>query len=60
MEPTDASPATSNITVRRGEPLVVITDGNKNDGDLHVLTNINATVNRGEVVVVIGPGGSGR
>ena len=60
MEPTETSPATSNITVRRGEPLVVITDVNKNYGDLHVLKNINATVNRGEVVVVIGPSGSGK
>jgi glutamate transport system ATP-binding protein len=60
MEPTDASPATSNITVRRGEPLVVVTDVNKHYGDLHVLKNINATVNRGEVVVVIGPSGSGK
>ena len=60
MEPTDTSPATSNITVRRGEPLVVITDVNKHYGELHVLKNINATVNRGEVVVVIGPSGSGK
>jgi glutamate transport system ATP-binding protein len=60
MEPTETSPATSNISVRRGEPLVVVTDVNKHYGDLHVLKNINATVNRGEVVVVIGPSGSGK
>ncbi|MDH6236637.1 amino acid ABC transporter ATP-binding protein [Cryobacterium sp. CG_9.6] len=60
MEPSDSSPATSNITVRRGEPLVVIKDINKHYGELHVLKNINAVVNRGEVVVVIGPSGSGK
>ena len=60
MEPTDSAPATSNITVRRGEPLVVVTDVNKNFGDLHVLKNINTGVTRGEVVVVIGPSGSGK
>ena len=60
MEPTDSSPATSNITVRRGEPLVVVKDINKHYGELHVLKNINAVVNRGEVVVVIGPSGSGK
>jgi glutamate transport system ATP-binding protein len=60
MEPTDSAPATSNITVLRGEPLVVVTDVNKHYGDLHVLKNINAVVNRGEVVVVIGPSGSGK
>src|ERR687894_612562 len=60
MEPTNLSPATSNITVRRGEPLVVVKDVNKHFGDLHVLKNINSTVNRGEVVVVIGPSGSGK
>jgi len=60
MEPTNATPATSNITVRRGEPLVVVKDINKHYGELHVLKNINAVVNRGEVVVVIGPSGSGK
>jgi glutamate transport system ATP-binding protein len=60
MEPTDPTTATSNITVRRGEPLVVVTDINKHYGELHVLKNISATVNRGEVVVVIGPSGSGK
>jgi glutamate transport system ATP-binding protein len=53
-------PATSNIAVRRGEPLVVLTDVNKHYGELHVLNNINTVVNRGEVVVVIGPSGSGK
>jgi glutamate transport system ATP-binding protein len=60
MEPTDPSPATSNISVRRGEPLVVVKDVNKHFGELHVLKNINSVVNRGEVVVVIGPSGSGK
>jgi glutamate transport system ATP-binding protein len=60
MEPTDLSPATSNISVRRGEPLVVVKDVNKHFGELHVLKNINSVVNRGEVVVVIGPSGSGK
>ncbi|TFD08975.1 MULTISPECIES: amino acid ABC transporter ATP-binding protein [unclassified Cryobacterium] len=60
MEPSDSSPATSNITVRRGEPLVVVKDINKHYGELHVLKNIHAVVNRGEVVVVIGPSGSGK
>ncbi|MBG6057481.1 glutamate transport system ATP-binding protein [Cryobacterium sp. MP_M5] len=60
MEPTESAPATSNITVRRGEPLVVVKDVNKNFGDLHVLKNINTVVTRGEVVVVIGPSGSGK
>ena len=60
MEPTETSPATSNITVRRGEPLVALTDVNKHYGELHVLKDINATVARGEVVVVIGPSGSGK
>jgi glutamate transport system ATP-binding protein len=55
-----AGPATSNISVRRGEPLVVLTEVNKHYGDLHVLNNINTVVNRGEVVVVIGPSGSGK
>lgn len=55
-----AGPATSNISVRRGEPLVVLTDVNKHYGELHVLNNINTVVNRGEVVVVIGPSGSGK
>jgi len=60
---SDAStpaPPTSNITVRRGEPLVVVENVNKHYGDLHVLKDINTTVNRGEVVVVIGPSGSGK
>ncbi|MBF4633813.1 amino acid ABC transporter ATP-binding protein [Agreia pratensis] len=55
-----AGPATSNISVRRGEPLVVLNEVNKHYGDLHVLNDINAVVNRGEVVVVIGPSGSGK
>jgi glutamate transport system ATP-binding protein len=55
-----AAPRTSNINVRRGEPLVVIENVDKHFGDLHVLRDINAVVNRGEVVVVIGPSGSGK
>jgi len=62
MTTSDASPAarTSNITVRRGEPLVVIDHVDKHFGELHVLRDINTVVNRGEVVVVIGPSGSGK
>ncbi|MCI2958345.1 amino acid ABC transporter ATP-binding protein [Agromyces atrinae] len=59
MEPT-ATPATSNISVRRGEPLVIVDKVNKHYGELHVLNDINTVVNRGEVVVVIGPSGSGK
>src|SRR5688572_29043721 len=57
--PTPA-PRTSNISVRRGEPLVVIDHVDKHYGELHVLKDINTVVNRGEVVVVIGPSGSGK
>ena len=60
MEPTQPAPPTSNISVRRGEPLVVIDHVENHFGDLHVLNDINTTVNRGEVVVVIGPSGSGK
>jgi glutamate transport system ATP-binding protein len=60
MEPTQQAPATSNISVRRGEPLVVVENVEKHFGDLHVLNDINTVVNRGEVVVVIGPSGSGK
>jgi len=60
MEPTDPAPATSNISVKRGEPLVVVKSVDKHYGELHVLKDINAVVNRGEVVVVIGPSGSGK
>ena len=55
-----AAPQTSNINVRRGEPLVVMTDVQKHYGDFQALRDINLTVNRGEVVVVIGPSGSGK
>jgi glutamate transport system ATP-binding protein len=57
---TAAAPKTSNINVRRGEPLVVIEHVDKHFGDLHVLRDIDTVVNRGEVVVVIGPSGSGK
>ncbi|MCD2443727.1 amino acid ABC transporter ATP-binding protein [Agromyces sp. SYSU K20354] len=60
MEPAQPAPATSNISVRRGEPLVVVERVEKHFGDLHVLNDINTVVNRGEVVVVIGPSGSGK
>ncbi len=60
MEPTQPAPPTSNISVRRGEPLVVVERVEKHFGDLHVLNDINTVVNRGEVVVVIGPSGSGK
>jgi glutamate transport system ATP-binding protein len=59
-ETPEAAPATSNISVRRGEPLVVIDHVDKHFGELHVLNDITTVVNRGEVVVVIGPSGSGK
>jgi glutamate transport system ATP-binding protein len=55
-----AAPVTSNIAVRRGEPLVVLDHVDKHFGELHVLKDVELTVNRGEVVVVIGPSGSGK
>jgi len=55
-----AHPKTSNITARRGEPLVVVEHVEKHFGELHVLKDINTVVDRGEVVVVIGPSGSGK
>jgi glutamate transport system ATP-binding protein len=55
-----AAPRTSNINVRRGEPLVIVDHVDKHFGDLHVLRDINTVVTRGEVVVVIGPSGSGK
>ena len=59
MQGSEATP-TSNISARRGEPLVVVEQVNKHFGDLHVLNDINTIVHRGEVVVVIGPSGSGK
>ncbi|RLK53029.1 amino acid ABC transporter ATP-binding protein (PAAT family) [Microbacterium telephonicum] len=56
----DPAPKTSNITVRRGDPLVVMENVQKHYGDFQALTDIDLTVNRGEVVVVIGPSGSGK
>jgi glutamate transport system ATP-binding protein len=56
----DAAPKTSNISVRRGDPLVVVSDVQKHYGDFQALKDIDLTVNRGEVVVVIGPSGSGK
>ena len=58
--PDDSSPKTSNINVRRGDPLVQITDVQKHYGEFQALKDIDLTVNRGEVVVVIGPSGSGK
>jgi glutamate transport system ATP-binding protein len=51
---------TSNIDVRRGEPLVVLDHVDKHFGELHVLKDIQLTVDRGDVVVVVGPSGSGK
>lgn len=58
--PEDSAPKTSNISVRRGDPLVQITDVQKHYGEFQALKDIDLTVNRGEVVVVIGPSGSGK
>jgi glutamate transport system ATP-binding protein len=60
MSSDSATPATSNISVLRGEPLVVLSGVNKHFGELHVLQDISTVVNRGEVVVIIGPSGSGK
>ena len=56
----EPAPRTSNINVKRGEPLVVVENVDKHYGELHVLKDINTVVTRGEVVVVIGPSGSGK
>ncbi|WP_417564703.1 amino acid ABC transporter ATP-binding protein [Microbacterium sp.] len=58
--PGDVAPPTSNISVRRGDPLVVIENVQKHYGEFQALKDIDLTVNRGEVVVVIGPSGSGK
>ncbi len=58
--PENPAPPTSNISVRRGDPLVVIEGVQKHYGDFQALKDIDLTVNRGEVVVVIGPSGSGK
>ena len=55
-----AAPDTSHISVRRGDPLVVMSDVQKHYGDFQALRDVDLTVNRGEVVVVIGPSGSGK
>ena len=60
MTTPDGAPKTSNINVRRGDPLVEISDVQKHYGDFQALKDIDLTVNRGEVVVVIGPSGSGK
>ncbi|GAA1933707.1 amino acid ABC transporter ATP-binding protein [Microbacterium aoyamense] len=60
MTTSDGAPKTSNISVRRGDPLVEIHDVQKHYGDFQALKDIDLTVNRGEVVVVIGPSGSGK
>ncbi|MDN3495614.1 amino acid ABC transporter ATP-binding protein [Planococcus sp. APC 4015] len=60
MTTSDGAPQTSNITVRRGDPLVQITDVQKHYGEFQALKDIGLTVKRGEVVVVIGPSGSGK
>jgi glutamate transport system ATP-binding protein len=58
--PEGDSPKTSNITVRRGDPLVVMRGVQKHYGSFQALEDIDLTVHRGEVVVVIGPSGSGK
>ncbi|GAA3758759.1 amino acid ABC transporter ATP-binding protein [Microbacterium kribbense] len=58
--PDDAAPQTSNISVRRGDPLVVVENVQKHYGEFQALKDIDLTVHRGEVVVVIGPSGSGK
>src|SRR3954451_24159081 len=60
MTTPDGAPKTSNISVRRGDPLVEIANVQKHYGEFQALKDINLTVNRGEVVVVIGPSGSGK
>ena len=60
MTTPDGAPKTSNISVRRGDPLVEIVDVQKHYGEFQALKDIDLTVNRGEVVVVIGPSGSGK
>ncbi len=60
MTTSEGGPKTSNINVRRGDPLVEIADVQKHYGDFQALKDIDLTVNRGEVVVVIGPSGSGK
>ncbi|GAA1987081.1 amino acid ABC transporter ATP-binding protein [Microbacterium pumilum] len=60
MTTPDGAPVTSNISVKRGDPLVVIENVQKHYGEFQALTDIDLTVNRGEVVVVIGPSGSGK
>lgn len=58
--PEESAPKTSNINVRRGDPLVEIANVQKHYGEFQALKDIDLTVNRGEVVVVIGPSGSGK
>ena len=48
MTTSDGAPKTSNINVRRGDPLVEIADVQKHYGDFQALKDINLTVNRGE------------
>lgn len=60
MTTSEGGPKTSNINVRRGDPLVEIRDVQKHYGEFQALKDIDLTVNRGEVVVVIGPSGSGK
>ena len=50
MATPDPAPATSNISVRRGDPLVVITGVQKHYGDFQALKDIDLTVHRGEVI----------
>ena len=52
--------ATSNITVRRGDPLVVVTDVEKHYGDFHALKDINLDIPEKRVTALIGPSGCGK
>ncbi|GAA2458153.1 amino acid ABC transporter ATP-binding protein [Agromyces soli] len=60
MQRSEPAPETSNFSVRRGEPLVVVDHVEKHYGQFHALKDVSLSVDRGEVVVVIGPSGSGK
>ncbi|GLU90349.1 amino acid ABC transporter ATP-binding protein [Agromyces sp. NBRC 114283] len=60
MQRSEPAPDTSNFSVRRGEPLVVVDHVEKHYGQFHALKDVSLSVDRGEVVVVIGPSGSGK
>ncbi|MFK4730043.1 amino acid ABC transporter ATP-binding protein [Agromyces mediolanus] len=60
MQRSEPGTDTSNFSVRRGEPLVVVDHVEKHYGQFHALKDVSLSVDRGEVVVVIGPSGSGK